>query len=677
LIQEKVLSSQKKKECVIKSTMASYVLNLAKSFVYNNIDELTKRSLQNSEEFVTEKQKEYVNEKVKMLLEKTADLEPIPRYFIIDAVLSNRFNITLAEARYAWDKELEFAKKIVGDIQPLKNIPKVYRCARFVLAMLKHLMQRGLTQTVVSYQHVADNFIVGLTRTYQCVCSSYSLYIQAMVDYFDYSDYISDCIVTGHTFTVTNSYGQKPGKNVFVLGFDAGFFANNWLLVRSWGSHGTYSIETVKKMINWDPTFFGLVQEKQFPNCIQTHYWGRDKNTTNSHVAGNLWLRTFTKKTMMKMIRNQYIVLHLVQDLEDSNLYYATVFAKHQLHSEIVELEVLRKFFVLPTYKTKITDGTPLYKETSLVERLQDYDENVVRMQKSVRKLLGNANLNMSPYIVADRELHCMRALIYYFRSYIKKWSIEEFQVLRIIQKHFASLLKNHAIVAEELITTYPKSFRYIYDFYINRSVQINFAVTLDNRKDDEFPLFNFYAVERGDLKYLKYVKKGSCIYLSSIYKTAQYFDYFTPKHFISKGIKLIFLPSMTKNIVIVTYDYPERDQDYVDFILQKKTEETELLQRIDEIKRGTFKKYLKPENIQTRMKSIERKVDDLSLLPPQTLSSLKSRQYAVRGFSISGEKEDQDEQEQKQPKTPKHHKTTSHKKPKHGYNLRSSSGLG
>lgn len=176
-----------------------------------------------------------ITSKIKTLVKETSDLPLIVRYFIIDACLSEKFVITLEEAKTAWLNEVNEINKIHEKIKTL-NIPRVFQCAQFALFTLLHLFLRGLNRPTCTYTTFeARNFIVALVITNQCVCSSYNLYVQAMAQHFKYDDCIDSCLIPGHVFTII------PTSKEYLIGVDTGFFNNDVIHVRFNSNYSNYS----------------------------------------------------------------------------------------------------------------------------------------------------------------------------------------------------------------------------------------------------------------------------------------------------------------------------------------------------------------------------------------------------------------------------------------------------
>jgi hypothetical protein len=595
---------QLKKLC-FRSLMA-YFLSKVKNYALRGIDELLKKDLQKAEDFLNQHSSDYITAHVLSLLENTKDIDPIPRYYIIDAVLSNRFNISLKQAKEAWQKELDYAKKLHESIQVISkrdHIPRVYQCARFALNILKHLMQRGLTQTMVNYAYVAENFIVGLVATQECMCSSYTFYVQAIVNHFGYDDYVSDCIVPGHIYTLTNAkdiHSKSKVNKFFLLGFDAGFFENDMLMVQNWGSHAPFDWKQVKEMIDWDANFFFLVEKTELPECIETNYWGRNKKSQQSHVTGLLWTKSFVKKTYLKMIRAQIILLKIFEELSEySNLQYAIIFAKYQIKTEILEYEMLTAFF---DKENKMT----------LKMRISNYDKVVVK-KSWLRVLQLNVNLNMANYDKADRELVCARELVVLFKDYINIWTTEQFIVLCDINQKCKKMIKEQTKFAERVGVKH--------DFHGFRLILEGYIYDGSNKGTHQLDLFQVQYISINQAtEYFNDVHANPLVvysHPSSIRKI--------PAVARSK-LFIISMSSMDKSLFIVTFDYPDKDSKYVELVVQQQKYEHDLLIRMREIKNGTFSsKQNHIAKLKSRIEALSAEIEKLTIVKPQFIASITS----------------------------------------------------
>jgi hypothetical protein len=591
----------------------SYVVKKAKEYALKGIDELIKFDLRKAEQFVKEHSKDYISPQILDLLEKTYDIDPIPRYYIIDAVLSNRFEITLAQARDAWQKELDYAQKLHESIQIIAkrdSIPRVYQCARFALNILKHLMQRGLTETMLTYDLSARNFIVGLTVTQQCVCLSYTLYVQSIVNHFGYDDYVSECSVTGHIFTLTNakdidSYKSVPNKKFFLLGFDAGFFDNNFLEVHNWGSHEPYTMDQVKKMIDWDPLFFVLVEKTDLPKCHVRYYWGRDKKTQNSRLAGELWMESSVKKTYIKMIRNQIILLKIFEELSDyKNLQYAIAMAKFQVETEILEYESLIMFFDRNNF-------------TPLKNRLAEYEK--IELKKAFLLLMSlNRNKTTSNFTGRDRDLICAQGLLQLFKPYTKTWSIEQFLVLCEIAQKYKILLRDHLRFAEKVS--------------IEIGPETEFTIMFDLRdkyKQHNFSLFRVKYVTKN--QWMKYFEELKVMKIRQTLYSHPSNIHTIPSEALSH-LDIVIIP-MDKSLFIITFDFPDKESKYIQLVAEQRQVERNLIERIKKYKNGT---YLRPrpkhsttgveiEKLRKRIEAANEIMGNLLTIPSQYLQELKA----------------------------------------------------
>lgn len=179
-------------------------------------------------------------------MKRTEGMEVIARYFILDAALSSQFPISLDQAIQAWNHQLSAAQKVHEIIQSDPDPPpKVFQGLRFALAMLRHLLFRDTDQMVCGYNVGALNFIVALVRTNQCLCASYTLYVQALCHHFGYDDVISTCSVPGHIFNIAHDEDT-------LIGLDAGY-EKNYAIYVSVKQHLGWSWDEVKQMIHWHP----------------------------------------------------------------------------------------------------------------------------------------------------------------------------------------------------------------------------------------------------------------------------------------------------------------------------------------------------------------------------------------------------------------------------------------
>jgi hypothetical protein len=279
-------------------------------------------------------EKESITPHVHELIQKTKHLKRIPRYFIITAVLSHRFKLSFQETLSSWNKEVEEVKSIHESIHKL-DIPRLYKCGRFALHVLKHLLIRGGKQTVCSYSYGARNFIVALAKTNQCLCASYTLYVEAMVEEFGYDDYITTCSIPGHIFTVTKENNQAELEPL--IGFDAGYPHNDHIKIRYWKHKPSSEVET---MLGWDKVFFKWDKDAECESCEQSI------SRSANNKFQNLLIEAQSSKNYEKSIRNLLILSYLTP-----NKPYLREYVKLQLETTSYYLNTFSKN---PTLRSSI-----------------------------------------------------------------------------------------------------------------------------------------------------------------------------------------------------------------------------------------------------------------------------------------------------------------------------------
>jgi hypothetical protein len=519
---------------------------------------------------------QYIDNRIKQLLFDTQELEPIARIYIIDAVLSNRFSISLQEAKQTWLKEIEAVHKIHESIieqNKHDNIPRVYQCARFALHVLKHLMQRGLTYTMLSYSLTARNFIVGLVATSQCVCLSYSLYVQSLVNYFGYDDYTSDCRIPGHIFTMTNLKDHPESKprpktssdedkeHVFEIGFDAGYFKNRKIEVTIWSQDKNIDVPTLKKYLDWDNDFFSLFIQHTHPNCLLGTYWGKagDKQNRNSRTAGNLWNESFYKKTFSKMIRTQFILLEILSQLNDLKINRCITAAEILILYEIYEYQTYSKILTL--------DTVPIYQQIKKLQSKLTPLANAYHKDKDLGLYLllnGTASL----------EILCSRNLVQLFQPWVKP-SLDHSldQILIDIHKDYVKLIQLEKGLTIELDANKNNCSLIISTRFFIKDIQ------------HKLDLFSVCYVQTTQLNWqdqLTNLLEPEC---KVYYSLVRDFNFTLP----SFMIQVIESSNMPNNLVIVTYDYPKTQQklDQLKTYYQKKQIKFEA--RVSSIRAGTF----------------------------------------------------------------------------------------
>ncbi len=270
-------------------------------------------------------EQKYITQHVLDLVAKTKDIDIIPRYYIIDAVLASRFNITLKQAMDVWENELQ-AVALIDVAVKKAHIPRQYQCARFALHVLKHLLLRGQEQTVCSYSYGARNFMVALVKTNQCLCAAYTLYVASMVLHFGYNDYVSECRVPGHIFTVS-----KNTSGEYLLGFDAGFLHNDYIRVKTWPNSNPQTLPNIEQLLNWDTNIFRWKTKKQLLVCKTRK--GSKKSFTEYDL---LFGESHTKKSFENTVRNVYI-LNLLdgRNYDFVRKYMCLMLVSHEFYKQL------------------------------------------------------------------------------------------------------------------------------------------------------------------------------------------------------------------------------------------------------------------------------------------------------------------------------------------------------
>lgn len=114
--------------------------------------------------------KSTVTPQIQDILNETESIEPIARYFMLDAILSSKYTITLDEILIFWQKEETEIKKIHDNLKNL-SISKLEKSELFAFYVLQHLVFRK-NKEICDYNIYARNFIVSLLRTNKCLCAS-------------------------------------------------------------------------------------------------------------------------------------------------------------------------------------------------------------------------------------------------------------------------------------------------------------------------------------------------------------------------------------------------------------------------------------------------------------------------------------------------------------------------
>jgi len=178
-------------------------------------------------------------------------LNPIVKYYIVDAVLSHTFDITTEEAVAGWKtylREAQFIKE--GIYHRHAKISETFRQAATGIHVLEYFMRRKTGAVVCGFQHTAINFIVSMLRSDMAICHSYTMFVHAIA--LQLKLYLlRPCHVPGHVFTIVN------GDDSYALSFDAGFQDNDYMYIILHKT-GQFSLEQVSEMleVNTDPDFF-------------------------------------------------------------------------------------------------------------------------------------------------------------------------------------------------------------------------------------------------------------------------------------------------------------------------------------------------------------------------------------------------------------------------------------
>jgi hypothetical protein len=493
-------------------------------------NELRLKKLKSIEPFLKKIRPKYITPEIDALIEKTTHLEPIPRYFIIDAVLSHRFTITLEEALDAWQRESEAAQKIHESIQLAtitQNIPRIYQCVRFVLELLKHLVFRGYTKSMVNYASGARNFMVGILRSSQCLCYSYTMYVQAFLNQFGYDDRMSECEIPGHMFTMSDAYDMDLP---FSISCDTGFYKNGYVLVEIYGASKKYTQDQMKTFLGWDDLYYRLqiMPDDKLPTCSVTSYWGQSTKR-NARLAGVLWVETMCKKSFEHMIRNKFILVTILAGLVDvdKDIEKNLPYAKYGLAFDVIERQSLMSFFE--------TDGKLNLKQRQLIYNKVKEMEPLAIQNKQVFWVSYGEN---------DSDLICGRQLISLFYDFIyKKWnSLQEVKPLLDINQNFLELLRTRPDVPSCVISK------------ANR-IQFTLSLTLESEQSKwNVPFFSVCIVLCPKIGFVN-------LNVFTAYDTTVYCNKSVQSQistvYIKKGVKILYYENMDPSIVIVVNQFP------------------------------------------------------------------------------------------------------------------------
>jgi len=263
-------------------------------------------------------EKDVLTPDVKFVL--NSDVTRIAKFYMLDAILSTHFTISVQEAMDAWNRELQVVEKIDAEIKQMQNVPRVYKCLLFGVKVLDHLRFQGQQQLVCGYAYDAFNFLIAIAKTNQCLCKSYTLYVQALAEHFHYDDCIHPCKNKGHIYNIAQD-------DTALIGFDAGF-ENNVVIDVQFIKHDGLSIPEIKHILQWDKLRLREVDDMM--PCLNT------VAESNDAIFNSMYSGAMNKSTFQKAERS---VLFL------SYLFPEKPYLRERIKYDLVKSKLARALF--------------------------------------------------------------------------------------------------------------------------------------------------------------------------------------------------------------------------------------------------------------------------------------------------------------------------------------------
>lgn len=307
----------------------------------------------------------YITDTLRYDLEKVSQIKSrTVQYWILDATLSKKFQVNIDQAINRWNEEMEEIEKIHLNIvnNPLfKNVSKPYKCIRFALDVLRHLLYKGKDTDVrlCSYQSGARNFIITLTKTNRALCKSYTDYVQSCAETFGYTDYLKRCSMYNHVFSIVSEDDSVR------IGIDAGSDRTENIIVNLY-THKDLSFEELSKLLDFQ-NHVDVINETEDVECFQEIYHESDDVSEfvnimkETHLDGirsykDQMTRFWIIKEIYKNVKPYFwIIRQLFQDVRPLHTFVSTIMERNMFQHQLAT-HFLDKFEreLIPVYEKKI-----------------------------------------------------------------------------------------------------------------------------------------------------------------------------------------------------------------------------------------------------------------------------------------------------------------------------------
>lgn len=519
------------------------------------------------------------------LLQKTNELQIIPRWFIIDALI-HESELQFDDAIKIWQTELHICQDII-ETKIDKSIPIMYQCLQFVSHYF--LSHQNFKSTTLSYSLQHRNFILSLWKPerYPCTSIGYGFLIEGLCHEFsDFKQILTSQTfrVTGHLITFTDlnleDLNQTPQrKNVslnekrnshILFGMDAGFFkSRSHVKIKVWGLPLVGSVLTTREEKQTQPNSISskTQREMEFTKNIGVGQIVKIRDIQRcdrallfhgSFFLLNLWMETFIKTGFTSLIQSQFIFLKCLATCKGRGTQTLIKQVENVIEYELKEHKLLTEF-------------SEQKKENKMDTNtwIQDY-KNLHELYKRVKT---QPDVKIIRFGYADQDLCFIRELLKMFRQEIvdDKWIENEkcnvlFELIQIYlnklkQRNESELkgemhaIRKYMIIGDSKISSSQNKRSKLYKLMIAIDLFIEeheihldfFSIQKINLKNKNWRSEEFFAMTEQRPSY----SKSSIVYLHSKHKDeigSKISEYF---------MKLEYREDMDEDILVVTCDFP------------------------------------------------------------------------------------------------------------------------
>lgn len=234
---------------------------------------------------------------------------PVLAFYVVDAVLSRTFSLSVAECMEAWNRHTQAAERIWQKIyrDTKRDAPDVFREIAFGIHTLDYLLRQGSDQIVCGFQDTGRNFVIAIARSNMSVCIGYAMYMMAMCAHFKLRN-THLCGVEGHVFNMVRSTDGHVK-----ISYDAGFEQNTLIEVAIHALNQEYMTQ-LRTLLHVTQKGRFRVLDLRTTNPHPEHYaceHAPSHSVPYDDTLAELLMESFARTRHESVLRNFYVLTQL------------------------------------------------------------------------------------------------------------------------------------------------------------------------------------------------------------------------------------------------------------------------------------------------------------------------------------------------------------------------------